>query len=86
MQVINIPGIPSLSLLFGVVHFSSAGKSPLRTYSRTNKRSGSATGASAGVSAFAAAALTLSAGLSDNIHIGLLPKKPVRSHFAFALE
>lgn len=36
MQVINIPGIPS-NLSYGVVCFSSARKSPIRTYSRTNK-------------------------------------------------
>lgn len=35
MQVINIPGIPSVGL-YGVL-FSSARKSPMRTYSRTNK-------------------------------------------------
>lgn len=36
IQVINIPGI-LLFLSYGVVHFSSTRKSPIRTYSRTNK-------------------------------------------------
>lgn len=37
MQVINIPGLPSLFLSYGVILLSSVRKSPIRTYSRTNK-------------------------------------------------
>lgn len=56
---------------------------PLRTYSRTNKVVTVPLEPSALVSAGAAA---LSAGLSDNVHISLLPEEPIGSHFAFALE
>lgn len=37
MQVINIPGLPSLFLSYGAILLSSVRKSPIRTYSRTNK-------------------------------------------------
>lgn len=56
---------------------------PLRTYSRTNKVVTGPLEPSAVVSAGAA---SLSAGLSDNVHISLFPKEPIGSHFAFALE
>lgn len=55
--------------------FPQLGKLAIRTYSRTNK--------------VAARPPELQLGgflLSDYIHVGLLPEKPVRSHFAFALE
>lgn len=33
-----------------------------------------------------AGAAALSAGLSDNVHLSLLPEEPISSHFAFALK
>lgn len=71
----SAPPLPPLS------SFPSA--PPLRTYSRTNKVVTGPLEPSAVVSAGAAA---LSAGLSDNVHISLLPEEPISSHFAFALE
>lgn len=64
--------------------------SPVGTYSRTNKVVAwppePAWRRRLRRAAAAADPASTSAGISDNIHISLLPQKPIGSHFAFALE